>query len=239
MASIHLPNEDDDDDDSAKTEPIKLGAMRDDQADVKISFPAKYKLHSPLNVDVKRDYAEYHAVYKDEGGQFTSHRTLKVTLAEIPQSRSEDYAAFRRVVRADEAQEVTLTNESPGAGRRRPPAINPRTISSTPRLQALKNQHYQAAIDLLQRVVKLEPKHKDAWNDLGKAYMQLGQTDQAIAAFKKQIENNAYDPFAYNALGLAYEHQGKYRRGHPGSSRSRLRLIRWIRMPMAISAALT
>jgi len=39
--------------------------VRDDQADVKISFPAKYKLHAPLNVDVKRDYAEYHAVYKD------------------------------------------------------------------------------------------------------------------------------------------------------------------------------
>ena len=209
LASIHLPNEDDSEDDSAKPEPIKLGAVRDDQADVKISFPAKYRLHAPLNVDVKRDYAEYHAVYKDEAGQFTSHRTLKVLLAEIPQSRSEDFAAFRRVVRADEAQEVSLTNESPGAS-----GVSAGNQSAgdlfDAAVEALKNEHYEAAVDLLQRVVKLEPKHKDAWNDLGRAYMQLGQTDQAIAAFKKQIENNAYDPFAYNALGLAYEHQGKY-----------------------------
>jgi tetratricopeptide (TPR) repeat protein/transglutaminase-like putative cysteine protease len=209
LGSIHLPSEDEEDDDSASTEPIKLGAVRDDQAEVKISFPAKYKVHSPLNVDLKRDYAEYHAVYKDEGGQFTSHRSLKVMLAEIPQSRSADYAAFRRVVQADEAQEVTLTNQSPGAG-----GVSAGNQSASDlfdaAVQALKNEHYQAAVDLLQRVVKLEPKHKDAWNDLGKAYLQLGQTDEAIAAFKKQIENNAYDPFAYNALGLAYEHQGKY-----------------------------
>jgi tetratricopeptide (TPR) repeat protein len=208
LASIHLP-EGDEDDDSASTEPIKLGAVRDDQADVKIAFPPKYKVHPPLNVDVKRDYAEYHAAYKADAGVFTSQRTLKVMLAEIPQDRSEDLAAFRRVVRSDEAQEVTLTNESPGAG-----GVSAGNQSAgdlfDAAVQALKNEHYEAAIDLLQRVVKLEPKHKDAWNDLGKAYMQLGQTDQAIAAFKKQIENNAYDPFAYNAMGLAYERQGKY-----------------------------
>ena len=209
LASIHLPADDDDSDDSDSTEPIKLGAVREDQADVKIAFPPKYKVHAPLNVDVKRDYAEYHASYKSDAGQFTSQRTLKVMLAEIPQGRSEDLAAFRRVVRSDEAQEVTLTNDSPGAG-----GVSAGNQSASDlfdaAVQALKNEHYDAAIDLLQRVVKLEPKHKDAWNDLGKAYMQLGQTDQAIAAFQKQIENNAYDPFAYNALGLAYERQGKY-----------------------------
>jgi len=208
LASIHLP-EADEDDDSESTEPIKLGAVRDDQADVKIAFPAKYKVHAPLNVDLKRDYAEYHAVYKDDAGQFTSHRTLKVTLAEIPQNRSADFAAFRRVVKADEAQEVTLTNESPGAG-----GVSAGNQSASDlfdaAVQAMKNEHWEVAVDLLQRVVKQEPKHKDAWNDLGNAYMHLGQTDQAIAALKKQIENNAYDPFAYNALGLAYEHQGKY-----------------------------
>jgi tetratricopeptide (TPR) repeat protein len=208
LASIHLP-EVDEDDDSASTEPIKLGAVRDDQADVKIAFPAKYKVHAPLNVDVKRDYAEYHAVYKNDAGQFTSHRTLKVTLTEIPQNRSEDFAAFRRVVKADEAQEVTLTNESPGAAGA---AAGNQSTSDLfdAAVQAMKNEHWEVAVGLLQRVLKEEPKHKDGWNDLGDAYMHLGQTDQAIAALKKQIENNAYDPFAYNALGLAYEHQGKY-----------------------------
>ena len=49
-------------------------------------------------------------------GQFTSKRTLKMLMQEIPHDRSEDYAAFRRVVKADEAQQITLENQAPGAG---------------------------------------------------------------------------------------------------------------------------
>jgi len=209
LGSIHLPSDDDDDDDNPSAEPIKLGAIRDDQADVKITFPAKYKVRAPLNVDVKRDYAEYHAVYKLDNGQLNSSRTLKVATAEIAQTRSEDYAAFRRVVAADEAQPVTLESQSPGssglaAGNQSADDLFAAAV------QAYENEHYETAVDLLERVVKLDPKHKGALVDLGDAYMHLGQTDKAIAAFKQQIENNAYDAFAYNSLGLAYERQGRY-----------------------------
>ena len=209
LGSIHLPSDDDDDDDSNSAEPIKLGAIRDDQSDVKVSFPAKYKVHAPLDVDVKRDYAEYHATYKFDGGQLTSHRVLKVGMAQIPQSRSEDYAAFKRVIGADEAQQITVENSAPSAQGAASGNQSADDLFQAA-VQAFQNQHYDAAIDLLQRVLKLDPKHKGAWDDLGDAYMHLGQTDKAIAAFKQQIENNAYDEFAYNSLGLAYEQQGRY-----------------------------
>jgi tetratricopeptide (TPR) repeat protein len=207
LGSIHMP--DADDDDAASTEPIKLGAVRDDEAEVKLTFPAKYKVHAPLDVDVKRDYAEYRAVYKFDAGQLTSQRMLKVTLAEIPHARSEDFAAFRRVVQADEAQQVTLENQSPAAGAAGGSNQSADDLNKAGQ-QALNNNKYQLAIDLFQQVVKLEPKYKDGWNNLGNAYMRLGQNQQAIAAFKQQIANNAYDPYAYNSLGLAYEHEGKY-----------------------------
>ena len=211
LASIRLPRDDEDeDDDSASAEAIKLGALQDDQADLKITFPAKYKVRSPLGVEVKRDYAEYRAVYSFDAGQFTSKRTLKLLAREVPHDRSEDYAAFRRVIKADEAQEISLDNQSPGAG-----GVGAADSRSADELfdaavQALQNQHYESAVELLQRVVKLEPKHKDAWNDLGNAYMALGKTDEAIAAFKTQIANNAYDGFAYNNLGRAYQRQQRY-----------------------------
>jgi tetratricopeptide (TPR) repeat protein len=214
LGSIHLPagGDDDEDEDSASTEPIKLGAIRDDRAEVKITFPAKYSVRAPLNVDVKRDYAEYHAVYKFEAGQLSSLRTLKVTASEIPQSRKEDYAAFRRVVSADEGQSIMLTNLSPGAAGAASAGGADQSADDLfeAASQALKNDHFQAAVDLLQRVVKLDPKHKGAWNDLGEAYLNLGQSEPAIDAFKKQIENNAYDSHAYDLLGVAYEHEGKY-----------------------------
>ena len=208
LGSIHLPSDDDDDDDSSN-EPLKLGAIRDDQAEVKIGFPAKYKVHSPIDVDLKRDYAEYHATYKFDAGQLSAHRVLKVAMAQIPQSRSEDYAAFRRVINADEAQQIRVENSAPSA---QGAAAGNQSADDLfqAAVQAFQNQHYEAAADLLQRVVKLDPKHKGAWDDLGDAYMHLGQTDKAIAAFKQQIENNAYDEFAYNSLGLAYQQQGRY-----------------------------
>jgi len=208
LASIHLPREEDEEDDAASSEAIKLGALQDDQADLKLTFPVKYKVHPPLGVDVKRDYAEYHAAYSFDAGQFTSKRTLKILAREIPHDRSEDYAAFRRVVKADEAQEISLDNQAPGAGVVAGNQSADELFDAA--VQALQNQHYQTAVELLQRVVKMEPKHKDAWNDLGNAYLALGQTDEAIAAFKKQIELNAYDGYAYNNLGRAYQRQQHY-----------------------------
>ncbi len=212
LGSIPVPvGSDDDDEDSVSTEPIKLGAIRDDRAEVKITFPAKYSLRAPLDVDLKRDYAEYHSVYKFEAGQLSSLRTLKVAISEIPQSRKEDYAAFRRVVAADEGQQIKLTNQSPEtAGAPAAGGTQSADDLFDAATQALKNEHYQAAINLLQQVVKLDPKHKSAWNDLGSAYRRLGRNDEAIAAFQKQIENNAYDSHAYDLLGVAYENEGKY-----------------------------
>ncbi len=212
LSTVNLPgvggDDEDDDDASAKNEPIKLGLSRDGQADVKLTFPAKYKVKSPIAVDMKRDYAEYHSVYKYENNLFTSRRTIKVLMQEIPQSRADDYAAFRRVVSSDEAQEVSLENTQPGTaatgGSESAGDLNAAAM------QAMNNQRFDLAIDLLQRVVKLDPKYKSAWDNLGRAYLALGKDDDAVQAFQKQIEINPYDEFAYNGLGLAYQHQSKY-----------------------------
>ena len=77
-------------------------------------------------------------------------------------------------------------------------------------VQALKNERYDLAVSLLQRVLKLEPRHKTAWEGLGVAYLGLNQNQEAIDALKKQIELNAYDQFAYTYLGMAYQRQQQY-----------------------------
>ncbi len=210
LSTVAMPTmgEADDDEEAATDEPIKLGAAQETQAELKLTFPAKYKLSIPIPVDVKRDYAEYHSVYSHEGNQFSSKRTLKLLVREIPQSRADDYAAFRRVVRSDEAQQVSLENMQPGTaaagGSESAADLNDAA------LQAINNQRYDLAVDLLQRVVKLDPKYKSAWDNLGRAYLSLGKNDEAAQAFQKQIEINAYDEFAYNGLGLVYQRQSKY-----------------------------
>ncbi len=135
-------------------------------------------------------------------------RTLKLLSTELPVARREDYAAFRRAVAADGAQEISLDNKSPGtAGVGANESADDLNESA---VQALKNNNYELAVSLLQRVVKLEPKHKTAWDELGRAYLGLNQNDQAIDAFKKQIEVDAYHQYAYNDLGVAYQRELKY-----------------------------
>ncbi len=211
LATVAVPADDDADDNDeagASSEPIKLGAVQQGDAELKLTIPAKYKVHLPIGVDVKRDYAEFHSTYKYDAGQFTSKRTLRILTREIPQQRSEDFAAFRRAVLADEAQQITLQNTQPGtAGTAGGETANDLNESA---VQALQNQHYEMAIELFQRVLKLEPKHKSAWNSLGGAYLGLGQYDKAAEAFQKQIEINPYDEYAYNNLGRAYERQQRY-----------------------------
>ncbi len=208
LTVLGLPGEEDESD-ADSSEPIKLGGPEEFTEEQNLKFPAKYKLHPPIGVDVKRGYAEYHSAYKCEAGQLTSTRTLKILVTEIPRSRAEDYAAFRRVVEADKAQQVTLENQSPGAGTLATENQSADELNDAG-LQALSNQKYQLAVDLFQQVLKLEPKHKLAWNNLGRAYLGLGQTEQAIAAFQKQIAINPYDQYAYNNLGQAYLGQAKY-----------------------------
>ncbi len=199
---------DEDDSQAPSDEPLKLGGILDNTADLKLTFPAKYTVKAPIGVDVKRDYAEYHSKYSFENGVFTSKREAKLLAREIPASREEDYAAFRRVVTADEAQEVTLQNSQPGAagagGSESASDLNESAM------QALTNQHYDLGVQLLQRVLKLDPKYKGAWDNLGRAYIALGKDDLAVEAFKKQIEINPYDEFAYNGLGFVYQRQSKF-----------------------------
>ncbi|PYV81556.1 MAG: hypothetical protein DMG93_15015, partial [Acidobacteria bacterium] len=75
---------------------------------------------------------------------------------------------------------------------------------------AFERGNFQTSIELMKKVVADEPKHKTAWMDLGRAYMVLRQTDNAIDAFKKQAELDPYDEYAYDSLGWAYTTQRKY-----------------------------
>jgi len=208
MGIVGLPAADEETD-AQSSEPIKLGAPEEFTEEQYLKFPAKYKLRLPIGVDVKRDYAEYRSTYKFENGQLSCTRTLKILMLEIPRSRAGDYDAFRRVIDADKAQEIILQNQSPGAAGAVGEGQSADELYRSG-VEALKNQKYALAVDLFQQAVKLEPKHKFAWNSLGRAYMGLGKWEEAVSAFQKQIEINPYDQWSYNNLGEAYLREAKY-----------------------------
>lgn len=190
------------------TAPIKLGSPLQVSVRLKLELPEALVAQPPIAVSVARDYAEFKSSYQFAGHTLVAERSLDFKMAELPASRASDYLAFARAVTADENQTVAIENATPGT-----PTI-PSTAKADELLDAgeaaLNAGNERAAIPLLERVVALEPEHKDAWNDLGLAHLRLGENDAAIAAFRKQLEVNPFDERANNYLGLALEQQQKY-----------------------------
>jgi tetratricopeptide (TPR) repeat protein len=209
LVQFNLPDVNSDGDDTdPDAEPLKLGPKAEYSYQIKLELPAKYTAHAPLAFSKKRDYAEYEATYKIEGGVFTATRKLTLRQDELPVARASDYESFRRAVGSDLAQQLSV--ESSVAGAMVPPAdMKADELVDSARASA-DNGNLPVALVLLKRATELDPKNKVAWNNLGLVYFTMRENDQAIAAFQKQIEVNPFDEFAYNNLGRVYWNDRNY-----------------------------
>ena len=209
LVQFSLPDVGDGDDDpDADAEPLKLGPKAEYSYKIRLELPAKYTAHSPLAFALKRDYAEYEATYKVDGGVFTAGRKLTLRQDELPVSRAADYESFRRAVGADLAQQLSVENTTAGAPV--PPADMKADDLVDSARAAADGGNFPVAIALLKRATEIDPKNKVAWNSLGLIYFAMRDNDQAIAAFQKQLEVNPYDEYAYNYLGRVYWNERKY-----------------------------
>jgi len=207
LVQFSLPEVDDDDTD-ADAEPLKLGPRAAYSYKIKLQLPTKYTAHAPLAFSLKRDYAEYEATYKIDNGVFTAGRELTLRQDELPVARAADYESFRRAVGADLAQQLSV--ESAVAGAPVPPSDMKADDLVESGRAAANNGNLPIAIALFKRATEVDPKNKVAWNNLGLAYFQMRDDNEAIAAFQKQLEVNPYDEFAYNYLGSVYRNERKY-----------------------------
>jgi Flp pilus assembly protein TadD/transglutaminase-like putative cysteine protease len=188
--------------------PIRLGSPLDVTVRLKLTLPENYVAQPPVGVSVPRDYAEFKSSYRYEDHILTVARSLTFKVRDLPASRTSDYLAFARAVESDETQTLAIANSATGMPEL-PATANADELLETG-LAALNSGNIRAAIPLFQRVVELDPKHKQAWNDLGLAYLRAGNFDKAADAFRKQIGVNAFDEHAYNYLGIALQQQDKF-----------------------------
>ena len=203
LLTIGLPDTTED-----NTNPIALGSPLDVTTTLKLTFPPSFTAQVPVAIAVAHDYAEFKSSYHFENHILTATRSLNFKMREIPADRTGDYLAFTRAVAADEGQPLIVENSTTGA-----PTI-PADASADELFQsgqaALNAGNTHAAIPLLQYVVELDPKHKQAWNSLGLAYLRSGKYEEASAAFRKQIEVNPFGENSYDYLGLALQQQQKF-----------------------------
>jgi tetratricopeptide (TPR) repeat protein len=196
----------DDDDDTGKLDIVARSA----EYRLRLEVPAGFAMHAPLAIAVDRDYGQYRASYRLDGNIFIAERAVRVTNTQLPSDRRLDYSAFRRVLHSDLEQTLSIERSAAAAAAA---TVTPQMKASElydSGLAALDQRSYPQAIVLLRRATELEPAHKRAWDQLGRAYMALNRNAEAIAALQKQIEINAYDLYAYNNLGLAYGAQRRF-----------------------------
>src|ERR1700690_4343639 len=203
LAAIGVPEVPED-----NSEAIHLGSPLDVTVHLKLRLPSNFVAQPPVGVSIPRDYAEFKSSYRYEEHTLTVDRALSFKMRELPASRTGDYLAFARAVQSDESQVLSVHNSATGA-----PAL-PTSASADElfetALAALNSGNTRAAIPLFLRVVELDPKHKQAWNDLGLAYLRAGMFDEAAEAFRKQVGVDPFDEHAYNYLGIALQQQQKF-----------------------------
>jgi tetratricopeptide (TPR) repeat protein len=188
--------------DEDESEALSLGAAPSEVLyTLRLQLPPDVTARAPLPVSISRDYAEYRAAYDSAGSVVAAERLMTVRLSELPAARRQDYAAFARVLSADYKQTLALETTAVPSAVSRDAGSDDLARQAA---EALKAGDFARATTLLKRVLELDPKHKTAWTDLGRALMAQRERNAAVAAFNKQIELNPYDPQAYSYLGYAY-----------------------------------
>jgi Tfp pilus assembly protein PilF len=189
--------------------PIWLGPAAEMVSDSKVELPKGYKAQLPSNVDLKYDFAEYHASYSisEDQSTITAKRRLVSMLHEVPVADFGDYRSFIKNMQNDINQYVQTSSSSaqrpgnaPAPGTLaalmsavwRMPDSNSADANRLERgaINSIRTGDPAASLTSLQSVVKEDPKFARAWVELGMAYLQSNQIDSALDALRKGIDSD-------------------------------------------------
>lgn len=97
-------------------EDIELDAPADQVYRSTVVLPRGWALFPQSNVDVKEDWAEYHATYAFKDGVYTAERRLMMKKNKVPLADWDKYLAFRRAVYDDEVRMTPLMQQNAAGG---------------------------------------------------------------------------------------------------------------------------
>lgn len=189
-------------------QPVEIGSPLTVKVKLRLELPENLAAQPPAGTSISRDFADFQSSYTFAGHVFSAERSLSFQMHDLPAARLSDYADFSRAVTVDQNQPLAIEYTGPGQ-----PSL---PVSATPEQMvaageaSLNAGNAQSAIPLFQRALQIDPKQKDARNDLGRAYLRLKNYSDAVSAFRKQLEVNPADEHAGNYLGAALEGQQDY-----------------------------
>ena len=63
-------------------------------------------------------------------------------------------------------------------------------------MDIIDRKNFFKALNSIQKKLKIHPKHKDVWYELGKIYAELGDKPKATEVYKKLLKIDPEDPIA-------------------------------------------
>jgi tetratricopeptide (TPR) repeat protein len=207
--------------DSKPSHPIFLGETGEFQYESRVELPKGYWPALPDKVDLKEDYAEYHASYSGKDGVLTTERRFVIKLRDVPASEYDAFKKFAKAVADDHEVYAALNSGSPPQNSSSTPSYqdaiwalpysdNPDAARAYDQAKEEYNKHdTQAEIAALKHAVDIDPKFTRAWLWLGEIYKSTRQADLALQAYRKAIDIDQ-QPVSYKVLGLTLMGLGKF-----------------------------
>jgi tetratricopeptide (TPR) repeat protein len=176
--------------DDKPTDPIAAGDFGESVFRSEITLPKGYSAEVLPPTNIHNDFVDYSNTTSVTNGVLVTERKFNVKKNKIPPSSWDEYLRWQKAVIDDENGMVQIL---------RPGEKSQGDSVDSPQARDLLQQAYSAsqrgdretALKLLEDVKKINPKQPGLFYGYGYLYLGLGQkqTDQAIAAFRQEAEN--------------------------------------------------
>jgi tetratricopeptide (TPR) repeat protein/transglutaminase-like putative cysteine protease len=207
-------------------ESVVLGGLGEIVYRGKVTLPAGYSATAPANVDLVRDYAEYHSAYSIENGVFFATRRFVIKKNEVALSGWEDFRDFGKAISDDENNFVHLTGTGAGKekGAKEDGKKDPLSAGTEEMFDrsggavddmfkegtyALQRRDFQRAQELFEKVVAKDASYKGAHLNLGLALAARNDLPDALDEFRKEEKISPEDSRLYQVVANILTQTGR------------------------------
>jgi tetratricopeptide (TPR) repeat protein len=203
--------------DNKPSHPVLLGAAGEIDFESRVELPKGYSPEVPASVDLKEDFAEYHASYSVKNGVLTTERRAAIKLREIPLSEYDAFKKFAKAVGADHELYVALSSgDAPANNLQTEIASEPNSDNAeatrffADAIVQAQSGNMPGVVESLNQAVKADPHFARAWIMLAGAYVQIGKPEMAVETLRKARDTNPDNATINRALVSALMEQQEY-----------------------------